>query len=256
VHGLEHAFGDLQQFVVGVVREGDVVRDAAAQARVALEEGVHAVLVAGQDHDQVVALVLHHLQQDLDRLLTVVALVLGPVQVVGLVDEEHAAHRLLEHFARLGCGVADVLADQVVAGHRHQVALSHVAQAMQDLGHAQRHGGLAGARVAGEAHVQAGRLRLQAHRPAQPVDHQQRRDVADALLDRRQADQVALQVGQHRLDLAVAQHLGHGARGGMCRRNDRCSRRAGGSDNVVHGQPRGAAGSGVIRLPAPRARSG
>jgi hypothetical protein len=42
-----------------------------------LEEGVHPVLVAGQDHDEVVALVLHHLQQDLDRLLPVVALVLG-----------------------------------------------------------------------------------------------------------------------------------------------------------------------------------
>jgi hypothetical protein len=64
-----------------VVGEVQVVRDARAHARVGLEEGVHAVLVAGQDHHQVVALVLHHLQQDLDRLLAVVALVLGAVQV-------------------------------------------------------------------------------------------------------------------------------------------------------------------------------
>jgi hypothetical protein len=34
--------------------------------------------------------------------------------------------------------------------------------------------------------------------PAQPVDDQQRRDVADALLDRRQADQVAVELGEHR----------------------------------------------------------
>ena len=40
---------------------------------------VHPVLVAGEDHDEPVALGLHHLQQDLDRLLPVVALVLGPV---------------------------------------------------------------------------------------------------------------------------------------------------------------------------------
>jgi hypothetical protein len=116
-------------------------------------------LVAGEDHHQVVALVLHHLQQDLDRLLAVVALVLGPVEVIGLVDEQHAAHRLLEHFLGLRRGVADVLADQVVARHRDQMALAHIAEPMQDLGHAQRDRGLAGAGVAGEAHVQRRRLR-------------------------------------------------------------------------------------------------
>ena len=48
-------------------------------------------LVAGHDNDQVLTLGLHHLQQDLHRLLAVVTFVLLAVQVVGLVDEQHAA---------------------------------------------------------------------------------------------------------------------------------------------------------------------
>ena len=188
-----------------------MVRDAAAHAGVGLKERVHAVLVARQNHHQVVALVLHHLQQDLDRLLPVVALVLGAVQVVGLVDEQHAAHRLLQHFLGLGRGVAYVLAHQVVARDRHQMPFAHIAQAVQDGGHAHGHRGLAGAGVPGERHVQRRRLRGEPQVATQLVDHQQRGDVADACLDRRQADQVAVQFGQHVLDLRLSQHLAHRA---------------------------------------------
>ncbi len=45
--------------------------------------------------------------------------------------------------------------------------------------------------------------RLQAEVQAQLVDHQQRGDVADALLDGRQADQVAVEFVEHRFDLAL-----------------------------------------------------
>ena len=103
-----------------------MVRDARAHARVGAEESIHAVLVAGENHHQVIALVLHHLQQDLDGLLAIVALVLGTVEVVGLVDEQHPAHGALEHLFGLRCGVTDVLADEVVAGNGDQVSLAHV----------------------------------------------------------------------------------------------------------------------------------
>src|SRR5204863_443247 len=83
------------------IREVEVMRDARAHPGVGAEEGVHAVLVAGEDHDQVVALVLHHLQEDLDRFLPVVALVLGPVEVVRLIDEQHAPHCALQYLASL-----------------------------------------------------------------------------------------------------------------------------------------------------------
>ena len=208
---LEELVGDAQQLAGRIVREIQMVRDARAHPGVGAEEGVHAILVARQDHDQIVALVLHDLQQDLDGLLSVVALVLGPVEVVGLIDEQHAAHRPLQHFPGLRCRVADVLPDQIIARHRNQVAFAHVTQAKQDLGHAQRHRGLAGPRVAGEAHVQAGRLRLQPQVHAQLVDHEQCCDVTDARLDRRKAHQVAVELVHHRAGLALRQHFAHGA---------------------------------------------
>ena len=94
------------------------------QPGIRAEEVVHPVLVAGEDHDELVALGLHHLEQDLDRLAAVVALVLGPVEVVRLVDEEHAAVGAAEHLLRLRRRVADVLADEVVARARDDARLA------------------------------------------------------------------------------------------------------------------------------------
>ena len=55
----------------------------------------HLVGVAGDDDRQVVAVVLHQLDQLGDGLGPEVAAALGR-QRVGLVDEQHAAERLLE----------------------------------------------------------------------------------------------------------------------------------------------------------------
>ena len=203
----QHLSCDLLQLGRRVVREIKVVGNARAHAGVRLKEGVHPVFVAGQDHHQVVALVLHYLQQDLDRLLPVVALVLGPVQVVGLVNEQHPAHGALEYLFGLGCRVADVLAHQVITRDRDQMPFAHEAQPVQDLRHAQRDRGLAGAGVAAEAHVQAGRLARQPQVEAQLVNHQQGGNVADAGLDRLEADQVGIELLQHRLHLRAGQHL-------------------------------------------------
>ena len=68
------------------------------------------------------------------------------------------------------------------------------------LGHPQRHRGLAGAGIAGEAHVQRRRLRRQAHALADTFDQQQRRDLADAGLDRLQADQLAVELREDLFD--------------------------------------------------------
>ncbi len=185
-------------------------------ARIAREELLHPVFVAGHDHDQVVALVLHDLQEDLDGLLPVVLLVLGAVEVVRLVDEQHAAHRLLEDLLGLGRGVTDVLAHQVVAGHRHDVALAHVAEPVEDPRHLHGHRGLPGARVAGEAHVQSRRLRRETHARAHLLDQQQRGDLADAPLHRLQADQVAVDLVEDLAEpglLELAREVDSGGRG-------------------------------------------
>ena len=152
---LQHLVRDLQQLAQREVGEVDVMGDPRGHARVGPEEGVHPVGVAGQDHHQVLPVRLHELQQDLDRLLAVVALVLRAVQVVRLVDEEHPAHRAFEHLLGLRGGVAHVLADQVVPGDADQLALAQVAELAQQLAHVRGHGRLARAGAAGEAHVQA-----------------------------------------------------------------------------------------------------
>src|ERR1700733_13541595 len=125
-----------------------VMRDARAKARIGLEKSVHAVLIARKNHSQVVALILHHLQQDLDCFLPVVLLILWAVQVVGLVNEEHAAHSALQYVFGLGCGMADVLADKIVARNGDQMSFTYESEAMKDARHAQRDRRLAGPRIA------------------------------------------------------------------------------------------------------------
>ncbi len=52
-----------------------MVGDARSEARIGMEEPIHLIGIAGQDDDQIVAVVLHHLQQNLDRLLPAILLV-------------------------------------------------------------------------------------------------------------------------------------------------------------------------------------
>ena len=119
LHGAEHALRDLLELLGAVVGKVQVMGDARGEPGIRAEEGLHAIAVAGEDHDQILALVLHDLQQDFDRFLPVIALVLGTIQIIGLVDEQHAAHGLLQHLLGLRSGMADVLPDEIVARHRH-----------------------------------------------------------------------------------------------------------------------------------------
>ena len=77
---------------------------------------------------------------------------------------------------------------------------SHVAEPVQQIGHPQRHRRLPGARLTGEAHVQVRPRRGQAEPQPHPVDEQQRGDLLDLLLDRDEADKLAVQGGQDVVD--------------------------------------------------------
>ena len=112
-----------------------MVGHPGGEAGIALIEHIHPLFVTGEDHDQIIAVVLHHLQQDLDCFGAVIPLVFRPVEVIGLIDEQHATHRLLEHLACFWGRVADVLAHEVVAGGGHHMAFAHIAKAVQDLRH-------------------------------------------------------------------------------------------------------------------------
>ena len=88
-----------------------------------------------------------------------------------------------------GRGVSDVLPDEVVARDGDHLRLVDVAKPMEDLRHLQRDGGLAGTGVAGERHVQRRARRLEPCLAAQLVDDEQRRHLADAVLDRTETDE-------------------------------------------------------------------
>ncbi len=185
---LEHVaglFGNKAQdgghFVLRVVLEVDERAEPALQATVGLEEVVHLLLVAGHDNHQVVAVVLHLLQQGVHGLGAKV--VAAAVERVGLVDKEHAAQCALHHGLGLGRGASDVLGDKVRAGDLHQVPLGEDALLFENLGHDARNRGLARAGVAQKHHV-AGtrRTRAQTELALALLDLVGTQDAADLFL--------------------------------------------------------------------------
>jgi len=70
----------------------------------------------------------------------------------------------------------------------------HEAEAVQDIGHPQCHGGFTGAGIAGERHVQGRWIVGDAELCSDALDKQQRGDLPDARLDGRKADQFAIEL--------------------------------------------------------------
>ena len=196
---------DAPQLVGGVVGEGDRAREPGRDAGVGLDEALHLPRVAGHDHHDLVAVVLHQLEQGRDRLVAEVAERVGRDQGVGLVDEQHAAGGLVEAGGGARCGLADVLADQVGPAHLDQVAVREHAELGVDPGQQPGHRGLRGAGVAGEDHVPRLLRRRHAGLGAQLLRLELGDQPLDLLLDRRQADQL-LELGHRVADL----DLGHG----------------------------------------------
>ena len=176
------------------------MRDARAHAWVGLEEVIHAVLVSSKDHHELVPLVLHHLHQDVDALLAVVLGVFCAVQGVGLVDEQHSAHRALENLLGLRRGVSDVLTHKVIAHGMHEMTFLQVAKPVEQVGHHQRNCGLPGSRRPGEAHMQVRPGRRQPEPLPRPVDQQQRTDFLHLFLHRDEPDQFGVQCGEQVID--------------------------------------------------------
>jgi hypothetical protein len=96
--------------------------------------------------------------------------------------------------------VADVLADEIVARHRDEVAAADEAEAVEDLRHPHGDGGLAGAGVAGEGHVQRRRLCREAEAAADALDEKEGGDLADARLHGFEPDQVAVELVEDGVD--------------------------------------------------------
>ena len=118
-----------------------------------MDEVLHEIVISGHDHDQIVPMVLHGLQKGLHGLLAeIVALLAG--QGVRLVDEQHAAHGLLDHGLGLLRRLSHIAGDQAGAVHFDQMALAQHSDGAVETGQQPGDRGLSGAGVAHEHHVQ------------------------------------------------------------------------------------------------------
>ena len=193
----EHCLRDCQQFAIVIIGKIDVMGDARTKARIGRKELVHPVSISGQYDHKVVAVVFHDLKQYLDGFLAVVPLVVGSVEVIGFVNEEHAAHGTLENILRLWCSMADILAHQIITGDRHQMAFAYIAKAIKNVGHSRGYGCLACSGIAGKAHMQRRCFMGQTHGLSCPLDDEKGCDFPQPQFHGLQADQLAVEFSQH-----------------------------------------------------------
>ena len=203
-----------------------MMRDPGPEARIAFKKRVHPVVIAGQDDDQIVTLVFHDLEKNLDRFLPVIAFIFRAIEIIRLIDEQHAAHRLLQHLLRLRRGMANVLAHEIVARDGDEMAFADIAQLMQQFGHPQGDGGFSGAGIAGEAHMQRRRILREAELFARLIDEEEGGRFPDALFDRREPNQLLIQLVED------GAHAGGFERGAQI---DRGFVRRGFGDRSIHG---------------------
>ena len=163
---------------------------------------MHQPRVARDDDDEPVAVVLHPLQQRLDRLRTEVLALVADGERIRLVDEEDAVERASDHAVGLDRRHPDVLADEPGAIDLDQMAAPQQPHRAVHLGEQPRHRRLARAWVPEEDEVLRGR------HLGQPVPlplglHLQERDErVHLLLHRLEPDQR----GELRLHLVERPH--------------------------------------------------
>ena len=116
---------------------------------------MHFVGIARDNHHQIVAVILHQLNQRVDGLVAEVVLHPLARQRVGLVDKQNTAQRAVDHIRHLARRLADIARNQPAAVGFNQLPLAQKAELLIDFGDQPRHGRLARAGVAGEDHVEA-----------------------------------------------------------------------------------------------------
>ena len=173
------------------------------QTGVGGHEPPHLLGIAGDDHHELVAEILHVLQQRVDGVLAErVALVLGD-QPVGLVDEQHPAQGVLADLLHALRGLRHEPHDEVLLGDLHDLGARDFAQPEQDFGDDAREGGLGGAGRTFQHHVVfVGARRVHALLGQQLVDLNLGAPHRDLLFGPVQPDQLVeagLRLGQHRV---------------------------------------------------------
>ena len=142
-----------EHFIERVILKVQVAVKTGLKTGVGADEFLHQLIVAGNDHDEVVAVILHRLQEGVDRLLPEVVVAFA-VERIRLVDEQHTAERTLDHLLRLDGGLTDVPGDKPAAVDLDKLTLRQDAERVVDARHQTRDHRLARTGVAGEDHVE------------------------------------------------------------------------------------------------------
>src|SRR5260221_4260409 len=98
-----------------------MMSDARPKTRIAAKKFLHAVRIACEDDHEILAMVLHDLQQDLDSLLAVASLVVRTVQMVDLINEQEAALVTLHTFLCLRRSASILLPDEAFTPDAHHL---------------------------------------------------------------------------------------------------------------------------------------
>mmetsp|Transcript_62009 Transcript_62009/g.145440 ORF Transcript_62009/g.145440 Transcript_62009/m.145440 type:complete len:308 (-) Transcript_62009:1064-1987(-) len=159
--GLQLELSNLDQLWAGVVFEGEGERHARAEAGVRVEEVIHLLRVAGQNHDEMCTVVFHLLDERIHSFDTeTVSAALD--QCVSLIDEEDASHSLLHDRLHLQSRRTDVLSHEIGSGGllefealiRVVVLRGDCAHGQKQLAHQTGNHRLSSSGIAQEAHVQ------------------------------------------------------------------------------------------------------
>ncbi len=198
----------------GVVLEVEELVEAGLEAGVGVEEFAHRLGVARDDHHEIVAVVLHGLEERLDGLAAEVVLAAGG-EGVGLVDEEHAAEGGLDDLLGLEGGLSDVARHETGTVHLDELALFQRADRGVEPADEPGHRGLARAGIAHEHHVHRHRGDGQLVLLTQLAHLDEVHQALDVFLDVLQADQT-LELGHQLVEVGLfLLLLGPGVRFGL-----------------------------------------
>ena len=112
VVGFAHPLVDPSQFQRPIIVEHQLRIEAGAQPGIAVQQLVDRSGIAGQDHDQPMAIVLHSLDQCLHGFVSIGVVLSAGDQAVGLVDEQDTVQRFIDFAIGLGGRLPGVFGDE------------------------------------------------------------------------------------------------------------------------------------------------
>src|SRR5208282_3442429 len=210
---------DRHELVGRVILEQDGAGEAGAQTGIGVEEAAHLAGIAGDNDAEPVAVVLHQLEQGVDRLAAEVGAVMGGSEAVGLVDEEDAVEGCLDGLAGLDGGLADEAGDEQGTVDFEDMAGAQKAEADENLAHETGGGGLAGSGIAKEDVMEAWAFGPDAVAATLAFGLEDGDELQDLGFDRGPADH-AVHLGEDGLERTngpAHRGPGSGARGGRGR---------------------------------------